>query len=632
MLNRTSIRNGYDFMLKRLFFLLVSFILFFSFVACTISEESNSSNSSNPAGSITSNESGSDSETSSEPTGSQIDSSESSSQINSSSHSSTQISSSESSTASSQVTSSQVSSKPTSEDPSSSTSSIPQSSSIPLSSSWIEILNTVKGEGVGKLAVDKNGAIRFDNESGGFMSSVAAVYNEKVKINGLELCLNIKNLFSDDETVWLPHNLASTVTVSLSSDKPTSLVSFDHNDSIADKKMHVNPMAGNKTGLNTKIKTTAACVFTLVDSKTDYGIFGGMSSALKVSFHEIVRTAVRSGSDFTLKFALSGNTVKILINGVDIGVSFSAADVCDEDGYAYLSFTSVSFGAAHSDFSIKSVNGQAANSFVPKAEPKTFAEAIAQGYSFKAELTTIKNFGTKTIGGELFKSAQGIASDGTYLYFILKLQPDAASVIVKTTLKGKEVAVSNKFDLGHANDMTYDSISNCLIVAHGSSSKNTANGNDNGRRLSFIDPDTLKLKYTQADILPSGYAAGAIAYDATNNRFILSRGGKSFRIVSVSSKYTVTGISNGSRVERSVEGSENYTAQGMGCDGKYVYFPMSGNKNNIIVVYTLSGSYVTTFTLPTSMESESISFVNGKMYICFNNNGAVIARVDFTLQ
>lgn len=263
--------------------------------------------------------------------------------------------------------------------------------------------------------------------------------------------------------------------------------------------------------------------------------------------------------------------------------------------------------------------------------PQTITEAIAAGASFEAETEMVKNFGTKIVDGTTFNVAQGIATDGEYLYFTLRLPDDTGAVIVKTTLAGQEVACSERLDLGHANDLTYDSENRWLVVAHGSSSTYQESGNGNGRRLSFIDPDTLEVLHSRANIIPSSYAAGAIAYH--DGKYYISRGGTAFRIVTISKGFpVVSGVSNLSRQPASVEGSDGYTSQGMGTDGKYVYFPMSGREDNIVVVYTLDGEYVMTFRIPVTLESESLVFVNGSMYVCFNANGAVILKVTFTLK
>lgn len=272
--------------------------------------------------------------------------------------------------------------------------------------------------------------------------------------------------------------------------------------------------------------------------------------------------------------------------------------------------------------------------------PQTITEAISAGIPFSTEYNIVKIYGTKTLNGERYRSAQGFATDGTYFYLILKLDKDAGAVIVKTDLQGEEIACSQHLDLGHGNDMTYDSEHHRLVIVHGSSSANKENGNHNGRRLSFVDPDTLELLHTGADILPADFAAGAIAYLPSENKFYLSRGGNlknTFDCIRISGDYTVEGILDGERASKGIEKSATHSAQGMGTDGTYLYFPMSGKKDNIIVVYTPEGQYVTTFHFPTTAESESLVFVDGKMYLYFNAEidgemGAAIVEVTFSVQ
>ena len=78
---------------------------------------------------------------------------------------------------------------------------------------------------------------------------------------------------------------------------------------------------------------------------------------------------------------------------------------------------------------------------------------------------------------------------------------------------------------------------------------------------------------------------------------------------------------------------ENYTAQGMGSDSKYIYFPMSGSSDNILAVYDWDGNFVRTVSLPTTVESESMFFVNGTYYVNFyvaGGNGARLCRLRFS--
>ncbi|MCR5326100.1 MAG: hypothetical protein K6E37_05035 [Bacteroidales bacterium] len=61
-----------------------------------------------------------------------------------------------------------------------------------------------------------------------------------------------------------------------------------------------------------------------------------------------------------------------------------------------------------------------------------------------------------------------------------------------------------------------------------------------------------------------------------------------------------------------------YTAQGMGSDDSYVYFPMSKSKtDNVLVVYDWQGKFVTTLKIDLSIESESMFYAAGRYYVAF---------------
>ncbi len=237
-------------------------------------------------------------------------------------------------------------------------------SAASLSSNWEEIWNMVDGSGCGELVVNGKGEIYFDNELDVWHSAIAAVYQEKVKVDGLEMQLNIENLFNAPDPIWLPACLGPVVTVGLSAEKGTTLLPHDANgNGDYDPETFKNTMAGNKVGLDTLCEKTAAVTFTLVENDTDYGIFGGMASAVKVGYDAPVKTSVKSGDDFILKFVVDGEDVKILINGVETGVTFKAAAVLDADGKAYLAFTSINNGTAPIGLTVRNINGKAANEF-----------------------------------------------------------------------------------------------------------------------------------------------------------------------------------------------------------------------------------------------------------------------------
>ena len=205
---------------------------------------------------------------------------------------------------------------------------------------------------------------------------------------------------------------------------------------------------------------------------------------------------------------------------------------------------------------------------------------------------------------------QGSASDGTYVYFVLRNSGDTGSVITKHRLDdGSLVAVSPVLKLGHGNDMTYDAKNHRLVVAHGQSE---------GQILTLVNPDTLELI---KDIgIPKG--SGAITYSVAKDRYAISQGGSTLHILDADFKW----ISSYTRTDKA-----GYTAQGMGSDEDYVYFPMSGSKDNILVVYDWDGKYITTITVPVKYESESMFWVNNTYYIAYNTDGEALYETVFEI-
>lgn len=239
-------------------------------------------------------------------------------------------------------------------------------SAASLSSNWTEVWCLVDGNGCGELVVANDGSIYFDSEIGGFGGAIGVAYNEKVAVDGLELHLAIENLFTGGETIWLPIVLNQLISVNLSADKATDFVPYNANSGDTVDETWVNPNAGFAAGFDTKCLSTAAVTFTLLDDAESYAIFGGMCSAIKIGYGEPVH-AIKSGDEFILKFVVDGENVKILINGVETGVTFLAADVLDADGKAYLSIGNQGYGSAHAAVTLKYINGVAANEWAGEA-------------------------------------------------------------------------------------------------------------------------------------------------------------------------------------------------------------------------------------------------------------------------
>ncbi|MBR2328016.1 MAG: hypothetical protein IKA51_05295 [Clostridia bacterium] len=237
-------------------------------------------------------------------------------------------------------------------------------SAASLSSNWTEIWNMV--DGCGELVVDNDGSIYFDSEIGGFHGGIGVTYNEKVAVDGLEIHIKLENLTGVN--TFLPATLGQLISVNLSADKATDFVPYSVNgtaqEPTADWK---NPNCGFATGLDVKCLSTAAVTFTQVGNDETYGIFGGMTSAIKIGYDAVVGDVINSGDEFLLKFVVDGENVKVLVNGAELGVTFLAADVLDAEGKAYLSFSNQGFGTSHAALIVKYINGVAANDWAGEA-------------------------------------------------------------------------------------------------------------------------------------------------------------------------------------------------------------------------------------------------------------------------
>lgn len=197
--------------------------------------------------------------------------------------------------------------------------------------------------------------------------------------------------------------------------------------------------------------------------------------------------------------------------------------------------------------------------------------------------------------------AQGAASDGKNAYFVLRNSTDDGAVILKYSLSPfKVLDCSEKFNGGHCNDLTYNSKTKKVVLAHGQTE---------GKILTMIDAETLKVEGNVNITVGSG----AITYNTARDRYAISQGGTTLHFADGSLKT----LSSHTRTDNT-----GYTAQGMGSDDKFIYFPMSGSKDNKLVVYDWDARYIMTLTVPVAMESESMFCVNGDHYVCFYCGGS----------
>ena len=210
--------------------------------------------------------------------------------------------------------------------------------------------------------------------------------------------------------------------------------------------------------------------------------------------------------------------------------------------------------------------------------------------------------------------AQGCCSDGKYIYGVIRKSDDSGVIIRKHKLSdGSYVATSEELFLGHGNDLTYDAKNDRIVCAQGQSL---------GGVLVFIDPHTLTITGS----VELDTKAGAITYNEKTDRYAISRGGKTLEILN--SDFEI--IASYQRTDKT-----GYTAQGMGSDDHYLYFPMSfKDRKNIVVVYDWDGNYITTVKSDVTREAESMFWVNGKYYFAHNYflEGMNVWEGEFTIE
>lgn len=238
--------------------------------------------------------------------------------------------------------------------------------------------------------------------------------------------------------------------------------------------------------------------------------------------------------------------------------------------------------------------------------PITFSQCLKENIDFTTgselvgESYSIGNCGV----------AQGAATDGKHVYFVLRSTDDTNAIIRKYTLEPfSHVSNGEYFYGGHCNDLTFDNENSRIVVAHGQSE---------GKTLTMVDSNTLK----KTEDVSITVGSGAITYEPSRKNYAISQGGTTLYVTDP-----------GFKVLRSFTRSDKtgYTAQGMGSDPDYIYFPMSKTgTDNKLVTYDWEGNYIGIITVNITLESESMFSCNGKYYVNFyagSSKGAVLYRI-----
>ena len=230
--------------------------------------------------------------------------------------------------------------------------------------------------------------------------------------------------------------------------------------------------------------------------------------------------------------------------------------------------------------------------------------------------------------GEALRSGQGGCYNGEYFYQAFVNVNDTLGVVAKVNTTTGAVVYSTARDLGHANDMTYNSKTNEIIVIKASAKKAV-----------IFDADTLAYKREQD--LP--VTATGISYNAHNDTYVLFNGGILFLYVVDSTFSTITSWS-----PSAIAKPTGYSSQGIFSDENYIYNlyyqDVDGVTNTLdykayVQVRDYNFNLINTFEIGLDQgfhEAESISIVDGKAYIgaaqlYLYSSGILRPYADFTI-
>ena len=232
---------------------------------------------------------------------------------------------------------------------------------------------------------------------------------------------------------------------------------------------------------------------------------------------------------------------------------------------------------------------------------------------------------------EGLRTVQGGCTDGRYTYVTIigneevtianpdytagSALPETKSVIpcrvIKIDLAGKSIVkTSDELYMDHANDVTYNSKTNELLIC---------NNKPNYTLVTVLDPDTLTVKRTVT--VPEQIYS--ICYVGTSDCYYVGVS-YGYSVVTLSSSFEETGTINLQ--------NNGFTKQGIDINGDSLYALYSGE--NSVYRYDLSGNLTGKLTLPeSSNEAEFIFFFNDEMYVGYNfpgvgNGGAIYKLTD----
>lgn len=203
-------------------------------------------------------------------------------------------------------------------------------------------------------------------------------------------------------------------------------------------------------------------------------------------------------------------------------------------------------------------------------------------------------------------TVQGACVDGDYAYFAF-MNGSVCNIAKFNAHSWEYIEKKQITNMGHSNDMTYNSDKDYLVVANNAPYYDV---------VTLIDPDTLEpIKDVKID-----EDIYSISYNAKRKCYV----------VGLSGTYDFALLDDEFKVIKEFDGVKTgYTRQGGDCDDDYIYFVQSGG-NNLLVIYDYSGAHITDIPMTDSDEVENIFHIGNTFYTSMYYRGNTLYRIGFS--
>ncbi len=254
--------------------------------------------------------------------------------------------------------------------------------------------------------------------------------------------------------------------------------------------------------------------------------------------------------------------------------------------------------------------------------------SAAETFLQKVEMLQMMTHIEKDAGLSGYGVVQGACTDGKYAYFAAM---SGGATILKYDINTWELVRSERIsNVGHGNDMAYNSDEHVLVIANNAPYYNI---------VTLVNPDNLKvikdveLKQTVKEKTKNKETGKeeekevekeldiySIAYNAARKQYV----------VGISGGYDFALLDKDFKPVKKFEGfNTGFTRQGCDCDENYIYFVQSGG-NNILVIYDYDGKRVSTIPMSNTDEVENIFHVGNTFYTSMYYYGNTLHRIGFS--